>query len=81
MFQYLPYVTLLVWEWLSHTSVMATNVSGFPVSYMFLANKQVDVTKTDCVQGEVWAEAAETVEEGAYYTSQHTRWQHSDTRN
>jgi hypothetical protein len=55
MFQYLPYVTLLVWEWLSHTSVMATNVSGFPVSYMLLANKQVDVTETDCVQGEVWA--------------------------
>jgi hypothetical protein len=48
---------------------------------MLLANKQVDVTETDCVLGEVWAEAAETVEGGACYTSQHTRWQHSDTRN
>jgi hypothetical protein len=38
---------------------MATNVSGFPVSYVIFANKHVDVTGTDCVQGEVWAEAAE----------------------
>jgi len=60
---------------------MATNVSGFPVSYVLLANKHVDVTETDCVLGELWAEAAETVEERACYTSQHTRWQHSDTRN
>jgi hypothetical protein len=60
---------------------MATNVSEFPVSYMLLANKHVDVTEKDCVQGEVLPGTAETVEEGACYTSQHTRWQHSDTRN
>jgi hypothetical protein len=60
---------------------MATNVSGFPASYMLFANKHVDVTVTECSQGEVWAEAAETVEKGACYTSQHTTWQHSDTRN
>jgi len=40
---------------------MATSVSGFPVSYVLLANKHVAVIQTDCVQGEVWAEAAETV--------------------
>jgi hypothetical protein len=38
---------------------------------VFSANKHVDVTETDCVQGEVWAEAVVTADR-ACKTSQHT---------